>query len=72
MTQSDFDDWRFSPVGREWFKMVAAMQEEMKGVLAQGGTLNSASIEATAMQTAELIGEIKAISKILDYKVEGE
>jgi hypothetical protein len=68
-SQAEFDDWRTSPVGRKWFKMVAQMREDMKDVLAGGGTLNSVSIEATAMQTAYTVGGIEAITKILEYKV---
>ena len=71
-SQAIFEDWKDSPVGREWFNMLIVMREDMKELLAGGITLKPDSVDFTALQTAHLVGGIEVLNKVIYFKVEGE
>ncbi len=72
VTAADFGEWKDSFVSRWWFGEVARMRQELVDVLTSRGTVNSGSIEATAIQTIDLTGKIQVLDEVLNLKVEGE
>jgi len=70
--KADFDEWKDLFATKQWFGMVSKMREALKEILCTGGTVNSASIEVTAIQTGNITAKIEVLTEILEFKIEGE
>lgn len=69
--KADFEEWKDLYATRKWFDMVRDKCDAMKEVLAAGGTVNSTSIEATAIQTIDMVAQIRQLYEVLNFKIEG-
>jgi|GEM_PF-5818204 hypothetical protein len=70
MTRADFEEWKDTYASKKWFALVRELRDNLKEMLCNGSTVNPVSIEATAMQTANLTAKIEVLDEVLNFKIE--
>ena len=72
LTKDQLAEWKSNLSTREIFKILNKDLQEMKNSLLQEGTLSRESVEATAINTAHLLGEIRGLEHVLNFIIEDE
>jgi hypothetical protein len=65
VTKEQYDLWRSLPETQEVLGKVQAQITDLAQHLSNGGTVNKDSTSATAMNTADKVGEIRGLAFIL-------
>ena len=65
MNKEQYAAWRGNPLTEEVFKHLQAKCNQLKDMLANGSTLSNESADATAIQTARLVGNIEGLKEVM-------
>jgi hypothetical protein len=65
MTKEQYDHWISFPETQEVLRIVQGQITDLAQHLSNGGTVNKDSASATAMNTADKVGEIRGLAFIL-------
>ena len=70
INKKDFAEWLHNPVTEAYFEAVQYKLKLIEKGLAEGLTLNSESVDNTALQTARMVGEAIGLQSALQVELE--
>jgi hypothetical protein len=70
ITKDEFQVWKAMPETQEALKVVYLEIAEIKESLATGGTVDTYSVDRTALNTATAVGRIKGLRKLIEMEPE--
>ncbi len=72
MTKDEFEIWKAMPKTQEALKVADEEIDQLTASLASGGTIDTDSIDRTALNTALAVGRIKGLRKLIEMEHEDE
>ena len=72
ITKDEFVIWKAMPETQDVFRRIHRHIEELADELARGATVNSESINGTAINTALVVGEVAGLNSLVEMEHEEE
>ena len=72
MTKDEFAIWKATPETQEALKVVDEEIGELMASLVSGGTIDTDSIDRTALNTSIAVGRIKGLRKLIEMEHEDQ
>ena len=72
MTKDEFAIWKAMPETQEALKVVDEELGELVASLSTGGTIDTESVDRTALNTALAVGRIKGLRKLIEMEHEDQ
>ena len=72
MTKDEFEIWKAMPETQEALRLIDDEVGELMAALASGRTIDTDSIDRTALSTAIAVGRIKGLNKLKELEHEDE
>ena len=72
MTKDEFAIWKTMPETQDALKIVDEEIGELMASLGNGGTIDTESVDRTALNTAIVVGRIKGLNKLKELEHEEE
>jgi hypothetical protein len=68
MTPEQLAEWKQQDSTKAVFRFLRLIREDLKELLAGAHSLDLQSVEATALQTARLVGEVSGLDHLLELR----